>query len=65
MRRGQGGYPSAETTTQYQISAIQPTASSIYFTLPVEGTPTNFMADTGADITLLPKGHPAVVAHAA
>ena len=59
---GQGGHPSAkDITTKYcKISAVQPTSSSIYCQIDVEGVPTRFMADTGAEITLLPCHHGAV-----
>ena len=60
---GQGGKPSAAATStkiKYVVSAIHPGRNSIQCSFLVDGVNTQFMADTGAMITLLPESHPAV-----
>ena len=62
---GQGGDPSAAASSTNNkiyvvVSAIHPGKNSIHCSFPVDGIDTQFMADTGAEITLLPEGHQAV-----
>ena len=63
---GQGGTPSpTDKTTKLQslqtyVSYIQPHPNSIYCQLEVDGKLTNFLTDSGAEISLLPWQHPAV-----
>ena len=64
---GKGGTPSpTAATTKIQkrttcVASIQPHANSLHCQLEVEGEMTNFLTDTGAQISLLPWDHPAVV----
>ena len=60
----QGGKSSAHrisTNEQtYIVSAMSPSEKSIHCSFLVDGIDTRFMADTGAEITLLPESHPSV-----
>ena len=59
----QGGKSSAQevsTNKTYVVSAVFPGEKSIHCSFPVDGVETRFMADTGAEITLLPETHPSV-----
>ena len=62
---GQGGIPSppltSTTTIKTYVSSVQPNTDSIYCSLDVDGEPTNFLTDSGAQISLLPASHPAVL----
>ena len=61
---GQGGNPSAAANStkniKYVVSAIYPGKNSIHCSFPVDGIVTQFMADTGAEITIIPESHGAV-----
>ena len=46
------------------ISIIQPRPNSVYCSLTVDGVSTNFLTDSGAEISLLPSTHDAVLKHA-
>ena len=66
---GQGGLPSpTEDTTKEKsqnpvvhVSVVQPRPNSIYCSLPVDGVSTMFLTDSGAEISLLPSSHEAVL----
>ena len=62
---GQGGKPSAASgptnnNNKYVVSVIKPGKNSIHCSLVVDKSDTDFMADTGAQISLLPESHPSV-----
>ena len=66
---GQGGLPSpmidattkCSTKMRLCVSVVKPRPNSVYCTLSVDGIPTNFLTDSGAEISLLPSHHEAVV----
>ena len=66
---GQCGLPSPmeESTTNIStkmrlvyVAVIQPRPNSVYCSLPVDEVPTNFLTDSGAEISLLPHNHEAI-----
>ena len=43
------------------VSSVQPNTNSIHCSIDVDGEPTSFLTDSGAQISLLPESHPAVL----